>query len=96
MIVLAVVSGIILALVAATPFVVGAARDWNHQRRIAERHRRTRARKGKSQRWVNRLIWAGLAIVLSVEAAGARELPKRDGADTIPHRTTRPGGLFYG
>jgi hypothetical protein len=95
MIVLAVVSGIILALVAATPFVVRGARDWNHQRRIAERYRRTRVRKGKSSRWVHRLIWAGLAIVLSGEAAGGREVPKRDGADTTPQGTTRPDGLFY-
>jgi len=49
MVILVVVSGIILALVAATPFVLRGARAWNHQRRIAERYRRTRVRKGKSQ-----------------------------------------------
>jgi len=93
MVILVVVSGIILALVAATPFVLRGARAWNHQRRIAERYRRTRVRKGKSQRWIHRLIWAGLAIVLSGEAAPGREVPKRDGADTTPQGMTRPGAL---
>lgn len=95
MIVLVVVSGIILVLVAATPFVLKGARAWNDQRRIAERYRRTRVRKGKGRRWIHRLIWAGLAIVLSGEAAGGREVPKRDGADTTPQGTTRPGALSY-
>jgi hypothetical protein len=48
MIALVVVAGIILALAAATPFVIKGTHEWNHQRRIAARHWRRRARGGKS------------------------------------------------
>lgn len=73
MIALVVVTGIILTLVPATPFVSKGTHEWNHQRRIAERHWRRRARGGRSHRWVSRLIWVGFAIVLFVEGVGAEE-----------------------